>query len=157
VDETYVKVKGKWTYLYRAIDRDGNLVDSLLSETRDMVAAKKFFKSARKVTGITPDRVTTDKHPAYPRAISETLGRRVLHRVSDYLQHFTEQSHRPIKQRYYPMLGFGEFTSASIICRGFEELRNFFRPRHRYQLSLADTRRIRLSKLYSYKKMVAAF
>jgi putative transposase len=157
VDETYVKVKGRWVYLYRAIDRDGSLVDAMLSKTRDMAAARKFFRSAQKVTGITPDRVTTDKHPSYPRAIAETLGKRVLHRVSDYLQHFTEQSHRPIKQRYYPMLGFGEFSSASIICRGFEELRNFFRPRRYGKVCLREKRRIRLSKLFSYQKMVAAF
>jgi transposase-like protein len=74
VDETYVKVHGRWCYLYRAIDQHGNLVDVLLSEHRDMVAAKAFFRSAKAVTGMTPDRVTTDGHDSYPRAIRTTLG-----------------------------------------------------------------------------------
>src|ERR1700734_3378367 len=60
VDETYVKVQGRWRYLYRAIDRSGALVDVMFSEHRDMAAAKAFFQSAKLVSGITPDRVTTD-------------------------------------------------------------------------------------------------
>jgi putative transposase len=72
VDETYVRVKGRWCYLYRAIDWDGNLVDTMLSETRDMEAAKRFFRQARAVVGSAPTRVTTDGHDAYPRAIRET-------------------------------------------------------------------------------------
>src|SRR6201998_314407 len=69
IDETYIRVRGQWRYLYRAIDRDGALVDVMLSEYRDLAAAKAFFRSARMVTGITPARVTTDGHDAYPRAI----------------------------------------------------------------------------------------
>jgi putative transposase len=66
VDETYLKVHGRWCYLYRAIDRNGNLVDVLFSEHRDMAAAQAFFRSAKAVTGVTPDRVTTDGHDSYP-------------------------------------------------------------------------------------------
>ena len=84
VDETYPKVRGRWAYLYRAIDRNGDLVDTMLSEHRDMAAAQAFFRSARSATGITPDRVTTDGHGSYPRAIRATLGRRVAHRTSAY-------------------------------------------------------------------------
>src|SRR3954467_8093599 len=58
VDETYVKVNGRWCYLYRAIDRSGTLVDVMFSEHRDMAAAQAFFRSAKAVTGVTPDRVT---------------------------------------------------------------------------------------------------
>ena len=65
VDETYVKVKGKWCYLYRAIDRAGNLVDSMLSETRDMAAAKAFFRGAVSVIGKLPRQVTSDGHDSY--------------------------------------------------------------------------------------------
>ncbi len=75
-DEAYVKVDGRWCDLYRAIDADGNLVDSLLSETRDMEAAKRFFTRARIVVGDAPEKVTTDGHDAYPHAIRETRGRR---------------------------------------------------------------------------------
>jgi putative transposase len=66
VDETYIKVHGKWCYLYRAIDQDGNLVDSRLSEKRDMDAAKEFFRHALAVVGHAPERVTTDGHTSYP-------------------------------------------------------------------------------------------
>jgi transposase-like protein len=69
VDETYLKVHGRWCYLYRAIDRDGNLIDTMLSATRDMRAAQRFFRSARSVAGFVPGRVTTDGHNSYPRAI----------------------------------------------------------------------------------------
>ena len=84
-DETYVKVQGRWCYLYRAIDREGNLVDAMLWETRDFEAAKQFFARALLVAGKPPQRVTTDGHAAYPRAIRETLGRKVLHRCNPYL------------------------------------------------------------------------
>src|SRR5438128_3794710 len=82
VDETYVNVKGKWCYLYRAIDRDGNLVDSMLSEKRDVYAAKRFFTQAVAVVGHAPERVTTDGHDSYPRAIHPTLGKEVTHRCN---------------------------------------------------------------------------
>ena len=83
-DETYVKVDGRWCYVYRAIDNFGALVDVLFSERRDMAAAKAFFRSAKAVTGITPDRVTTGGHDSYPRAIRTELGKAVRHRTSRY-------------------------------------------------------------------------
>lgn len=157
VDETYLKVKGKWAYLYRAIDRDSGLVDTMLSKTRDMSAAKRFFASAIKVNGRKPKRVTNDKHPPYPRAIGSTIGKRIKHRTNQHLNNRTEQSHRPVKQRYYPMLGFGAFSSAAIICRGIDELRNFFRPRRGNGLSRSQKRRLRASKNYSLAKMTLKF
>ena len=99
IDETYLKVHGRWCYLYRAIDREGNLIDTMLSATRDMRAAQRFFRSARSVAGFVPDRVTTDGHNSYPRAIRSTLGRRVRHRTSVYLNNRLEQDHRGIKGR----------------------------------------------------------
>src|SRR3712207_5676373 len=66
VDETYIRVGGVWKYLYRAIDCEGNLVDSLLCERRDMEAAKRFFKTALEVAEEAPEKVTTDEHAAYP-------------------------------------------------------------------------------------------
>jgi transposase-like protein len=129
VDETYLKVQGTWCYLYRAIDRDGNLVDSMLSEKRNMEAAKRFFKQALEVVGHAPERVTTDGHDSYPRAIRETLGSGVLHRTNTYLNNRLEQDHRGIKQRYYPMRGFGSFASAARFCKAFDEVRQFFRVR----------------------------
>jgi transposase-like protein len=79
VDETYSKVRGRWCYLYRAVDRDGNLIDAMLSVYRDMGAAKAFFRSAKATMGFKPDRVTTDGHGSYPRAIRTVLGGAVRH------------------------------------------------------------------------------
>src|SRR5258708_220850 len=95
---------------------DGNLVDSRLSEKRDMEAAKQFFKQAVAVVGRAPDQVTTDGHRSYPRAISETMGSDVQHRTNKYLNNRLEQDHRGIKQRYYPMRGFGNVASAAREC-----------------------------------------
>src|SRR3982751_3451202 len=99
VDETYLKVGGRWCYLYRVIDRDGNLVDVMLSEHRDMAAAQALFRSAKAATGVTPDQVTTDGHGSYPRAIRAALGRRVVHRTSAYKNNRLEQDHRGVKGR----------------------------------------------------------
>jgi putative transposase len=129
VDETYIKVSGAWKYLYRAIDRDGNLVDVRLNEHRDLDGAKQFFRQAVATVGHAPDRVTTDGHDSYPRAICETLGEDVVHRTSPYLNNRLEQDHRGIKQRYYPMRGFGTIAAAARFCRGFDEQRQYFRMR----------------------------
>ncbi len=91
-----------------------------------------------------PERVTTDGHDAYPRAIRERLGETVTHRTSRYLNNRVEQDHRAIKQRYYPMRGFGSVASAGRFCRAHEEQRQYFRARHRprERVSLAAQRRL---------------
>jgi transposase-like protein len=141
VDETYLKVRGRWCYLYRAIDRDGHLVDTMLSEHRDMAAAQAFFRSAKATTGVTPDQVTTDGHGSYPRAIRTTLGRRVVHRTSAYKNNRLEQDHRGIKGRIRCMRGFKSFGSAERFCRSHDELRNFLRLRTRHNQSIPASRR----------------
>src|SRR3954463_9806027 len=72
-----LKGGGRWCYLYRAIDRDGQLIDSMLSAKRDMAAAQRFFRSAQTVAGRRPEQVTTDGHISYPGAIAEVLGKNV--------------------------------------------------------------------------------
>jgi transposase-like protein len=143
-DETYLRVDGRWCYLYRAIDREGNLVDALLSDTRDMAAAQRFLATALEIAGPAPTQVTTDGHDAYPRAIRETLGDAVIHRTSRYKNNRIEQDHRGIKQRYYPMRGFGSFAAAARFCASFEEQRQYFRPvAHSGEAaSLANRRRL---------------
>jgi putative transposase len=158
VDETYIKVHGKWCYLYRAIDHDGNLVDSLLSEKRNMEAAKRFFKQAVAVVGHVPDQVTTDGHTCYPRAIRETMGSNVQHRTSTYLNNRLEQDHRGIKQRYYPMCGFGTVEAAARFCCAFDELRNYLRPRRTMgeAVSLLEQRRAFSQRLAALQTLIQA-
>src|SRR5690242_4169671 len=91
----------------------------MLSEHRNLAAAKRFFRSAKAVTGVIPDRVTTDGHDAYPRAIRSELGSCVWHRTNSYLNNRLEQDHRGIKDRCRPMLGFKSVPSARRYCRGY--------------------------------------
>jgi putative transposase len=156
VDETDRKVHGKWCYFYRAIDQDGNLVDSMLSEKRNMDAAQRFFKQAVAVVGQVPSQVTTDGHTSYPRAIREIMGSDVLHRMNTYLNNRLEQDHRGIKQRYYPMRGFGTIEGAARFCCAFDELRNYFRPRHTVGevVSLREQRWAFLQRLAALQKAI---
>jgi putative transposase len=158
VDETYVKVQGQWCYLYRGIDRDGNLVDVRLSTTRDLTAAEAFFRSAWTLTGVAPDRITTDGHDAYPRAIRNVFGNRVTHRTNRYLNNHLEQDHRGIKQRYRPTCGFKTFATAARFCCVFDELRAFLRPQaHRnHPLTLAQRRDIHRERFAHVMEIIAA-
>ncbi len=142
VDETDLWVNGRWCYLYRAIDRGGNLVDARLSATRDMDAAQQFFRQALALAGDTPEQVTTDGHDAYPRAIREILGDGVAHRTSRYKNNRIEQDHRGVKQRDDPLRGFGSFASAARFCTAFEEQRQYFRAvsQSGARVSLAERR-----------------
>jgi transposase-like protein len=151
-----MKIGGKWWYRYRAIDEDGNLVDLRLSEKRDMDAAKQFFKEALAVVGQAPDSVTTDGHRSYPRAVRETLGNAVVHRTNVYLNNRIEQDHRGIKQRSYPMRGFGSFASAARFCRAFDAVRQYFQVRviREQKVSLAQKREMFRQQLDALKTLV---
>jgi transposase-like protein len=96
------------------------------------------------VTGVIPDRVTTDGHDGYPAAIQSEFGEDVLHRTSVYLNNRLEQDHRGIKDRYRPMRGFKSMASARRFCRTFDEVRNLLRVRSlQYHYVPADRRRLR--------------
>src|SRR4051812_42591641 len=92
----------------------------MFSEHRDMAAAKAFFRSAKTVTNVTPERITTDGHNSYPRAIRTTLGDAVQHRTSRYLTNRFEQDHRRVKRLVGPRLGFGSFRTARRTLAGYE-------------------------------------
>ena len=156
LDETYVKVSGRWCYLYRAVDHRGDLIDSMLSERRDKHAARRFLRRRLEVAEARPRRITTDLHPAYRRAIRWIIGCKARHRTTQYLNNYTEQSHRAVKQRYYPMLGFGKFESAARFCAAFDELRQYFRVRRRGEphVSLAEQRRLFLMR---WRSLVGEF
>lgn len=128
VDETYVKVKGQWMYLYRAVDSEGNTIDFYLSKTRDHQAAKRFFKKALRSFHVSNPRViTVDKNPAYPVAIEKLKGKKkmpedIQTRQIKYLNNMVEQDHRFIKKKVRSMLGLKSFRTATSILAGIEAM-----------------------------------
>jgi len=129
VDETYIKVRGRWVYLYRAVDKSGQTVDFRLSTRRDVAAAKAFFRKAIRHEGRTPHTITLDGYAASHRAVREMrtddglLPKRTKLRSSRYLNNLIEQDHRGIKSRTRPMLGFKNFACAATTIAGIELLR----------------------------------
>lgn len=122
MDETYVKVKGQWKYLYRAVDRDGNTVDFLLRARRDKVAARCYFEKAIDRNG-EPDVITVDKSGANLAALQAINAERqtpIRIRQNKYLNNVVEQDHRAIKRIIRPMMGFKDFGCARIILSGIE-------------------------------------
>jgi IS6 family transposase len=128
VDETYVRVKGRWTYLYRAADSRGQTIDFLLAARRDTAAAKRFFRKAIAQPHVAnPRTLTVDKNPAYPIAVADMksdgqLSRRTCLRQCKYLNNIVEQDHRRIKRLVRPGLGFGSFQTARRTLAGFETM-----------------------------------
>ncbi len=140
VDETYIKVKGQWMYLYRAVDSVGNTIDFYLSESRDKQAAKRFFKKAlAALHNGKPRVITVDKNPAYPVAIQElkdeeSLPEDVPIRQVKYLNNIVEQDHRFIKKRVRYMLGFKSFETATSILSGVEAMHMVKKRQHHRQV-----------------------
>src|SRR5262245_56664747 len=118
VDETYIKVKGAWKYLYRAVDSTGQTIDFMLSAQRDARAAKRFFRKMLKAASHSSPRViNVDKNPTYPPAAEQvqeegTIPNLTQLRQSKYLNNIVEQDHRFIKRRVNPGLGFFSFKTA---------------------------------------------
>src|SRR6266851_1383184 len=124
MDETYVKVRGEWVYLYRAVDKAAKTVDFYLSEKRDVNAAKAFLRKAMKSQRI-PTKITLDAYAASHRAVTELkatgeLPKRVRVRTSQYLNNAIKQDHRRVKQRLRPMLGLKSFPTAAVLVGGIE-------------------------------------
>ena len=122
MDETYIKVKGVWKYLYRAVDKEGKTVDFLLTARRDKAAALRFFDKAMKVNGV-PDKVAIDKSGANKAAMNEINTSRempILVRQVKYLNNLVEQDHRAIKRVTRPMLNFKSFRTARSILASIE-------------------------------------
>ena len=122
VDETYVKVKGQWKYLYRAVDKAGTTVDFLLRAHRDTAAARRYFEKAIEQNG-EPETITVDKSGANLAALEALNAERLTPirvRQNKYLNNVVEQDHRAIKRIIKPMMGFKDFRCARIILSGIE-------------------------------------
>ena len=129
IDETYVKVKGVWKYLYRAVDSEGNTLDFLLSAKRDAKAAKRFLKKVLSSPHTQfPRVIAVDKNAVYPPVIDElkadeSLSKTTETRQVQYLNNLVEQDHRFIKRRIKPGLGFGSFINTTRrALKGYEAM-----------------------------------
>lgn len=128
MDETYIKIRGKNAYLYRAVDSEGNTIEFHVSENRDKDAAKKFFRKALRARHNSQPRViTTDKYAATETAILEEqyhgdISCKTQHRTIKYLNNIIEQDHRFIKRKVKPMLGFHSFETAEKTICGIEAM-----------------------------------
>ena len=146
IDETYIRVKGRWCYLYRAIDSTGGTIDFLLSALRDADAAKRLFRKALADRSHPQPRViNTDLAPIYNSAIAEikkhgTLRRRCRHRPVQYLNNILEQDHRAVKRRVNAKQGFREFQAARRTIQGYEAI-NMLRKGQVRRLPGTDVRR----------------
>jgi len=122
IDETYIKVKGQWRYLYRAVDKHGQTIDFLLTEERDEQAAKRFLTKAIRRHGV-PEKITIDGSAANEAAIkcyNQEHGTAIAIRQVKYLNNIVEQDHRAVKRMTRPMLGFKSFEAAQGTLAGIE-------------------------------------
>lgn len=122
MDETYIRIKGKWKYLYRAVDKEGKTIDFLLTAKRDRKAAMRFLKKAIKLCG-TPKKINIDKSGANTAALNDynaETNSNIEIRQSKYLNNVVEQDHRNIKRKTRQMLGFKSFYSAAKTLAGIE-------------------------------------
>jgi putative transposase len=122
MDETYIKVKGEWKYLYRAVDKHGKTVDFLLTAKRDAPAARRFFDKAMRHNEV-PNTVTMDKSGANKAALDQLNAQREIPikiRQVKYLNNIVEQDHRAVKRVTRPMLRFKSFRTAQAVLAGIE-------------------------------------
>ena len=125
VDERYVKVSGRWVYLYQAIDQFGQVVDVLVATTRDLAATRRFFTQALQ-HGPSPTEVNTDRAPAYPRALDALLPA-ACHVTEQYQTNPIEADHGRLKSRLRPMRGLKQLRSARVISAGHAFIQNLRR------------------------------
>jgi transposase, IS6 family len=140
-DETYVKVAGKWTHLYRAVDQYGQVIDVLLSARRDLAAARRFFTTALRA-GTIPVEVTTDRAPAYPRVLDELIPS-ALHTVEQYANNPVEADHGRLKARLRPMRGLKRHRSPRILAAGHALVQNLRRGHYDIATDVPAHQRLR--------------
>jgi transposase-like protein len=135
VDETYVKVAGRWRYVYRAIDQYGQVIDVFVSARRDTVAARRFFERAIGTTKVTPVEIVTDRAATYPRVLDDVLPT-AWHRTDRYANNRVEADHGRLKARLRPMRGLKRDRSARVVIVGHAFIQNV--RRGHYQLAVEE-------------------
>jgi IS6 family transposase len=145
VDETYVKVAGRWRYLYRAVDQFGQVIDVLVSEQRDTTAARRFFTRAL-THGPAPVEVTTDRAAAYLRVLDDLLPD-ALHLTEQYANNPIEADHGRLKARLRPMRGLKRLRSAGVIAGGHAFVQNL--RRGHYELAIDIPAPLRLADAFA--------
>lgn len=134
LDETYIKIKGKWKYLYRAVDKHAQTIDFLLTAKRDKKAAKRFLKRAVRGNGI-PEKINIDKSGSNTAGINsynQDNHTNIEIRQNKYLNNLIEQDHRSVKRHTKQILGFKTFNSAKIILTGIEIMSMIFKNQSGY-------------------------
>jgi transposase, IS6 family len=145
VDETYVKVAGRWRYLYRAVDQYGQVIDVLLSRQRDTAPARRFFTGAM-TYGPAPVEVTTDKAGRYLRVLDELVPS-AAHVSGQYANNGVEADHARLKARLRPMRGLQRVRSAAVITTGHAFVQNL--RRGHYELATDVPPPLRLARVFS--------
>jgi transposase, IS6 family len=141
VDETYVKVAGRWIYLYRAVDQHGQVIDVLVSTRRNAAAARSFFARVLRV-GPSPSEVVTDRAPAYPRVIDD-LAAAARHVTERYANNAVEADHGRLKARLRPMRGLKRLASLRTIAAGHAFVQNLRRGRYELTVDMRIADRVR--------------
>jgi transposase-like protein len=142
VDETYVKVAGRWRYVYRAIDQFGQVIDVFVAVRRDTAAAHRFFRQAIGTTKVTPVEVVTDLAPVYPAVLDELLPA-AWHRTERYANNWVEADHGRLKARLRPMRGLKQEPSARVVIAGHAFVQNL--RRGHYELAAETPAYLRLA------------
>jgi IS6 family transposase len=145
VDETYVKVAGRWRYVYRAIDQFGQVIDVFVSPQRNAAAARRFFERAIGTTNVTPVEVVTDQAATYPIVLEELPA--AWHRTDRYANNRVEADHGRLKARLGPMRGLKQDRSARIVIAGHAFVQNL--RRGRYELAVEEPVHRRLAVAFN--------
>jgi len=135
VDETYVKVAGRWRYVYRAIDQFGQVIDVFVSPQRDAMAARRFFEQAIRTTKVTPVEVVTDRAATYPMVLDDLLPA-PWHRTEQYANNRVEADHGRLKSWLRPMRGLKQDRNARVVVVGHAFVQNV--RRGHYELATGE-------------------
>jgi transposase-like protein len=141
VDENYVRVAGRWQYVYRAIDQFGQVIDVFVSPRRDAKAARRFFEQAIGTTEVAPVEVVTDRAATYPMVLDDLLPA-AWHRTDRYANNGVEADHGRLKSRLRPMRGLKQDRSARVVMVGHAFIQNVRRGHYELAVEVPANRRV---------------